>query len=90
MLLEEDLVTLEKNNYYIFQIVGCSVVKRDGEKIGTVKDLWLIKDNNLLVVAKGRKEILIPFTKSICLDINPERKEIIVDLPEGLSDLNEI
>lgn len=49
-----------------------------------------IKDNDLLVVAKGKREILVPFTKSICLKVNLKRKEILVDLPEGLSELDEI
>jgi len=89
-LPEEDLHALEKDNYYFFQIIGCSVVKRDGEKVGVVKDLWCIRDNDLLVVQKGSKEILIPFTKSICLGVDLKRREILVDLPQGLSDLNEI
>ncbi|NOR22684.1 MAG: 16S rRNA processing protein RimM [Candidatus Aminicenantes bacterium] len=90
LLPEEDLRTLEKGKYYFFQIIGCSVVKKNGEKIGSVKDLLCIKDNDLLVVAKGKREILVPFTKSICLKVNLKRKEILVDLPEGLSELDEI
>lgn len=90
LLLEEDLQTLEKDNYYFFQIRDCSVVTKTGEKVGNVKDLLCIKDNDLLVVKKGRREILIPFTQSICLEVNLRRKEILVDLPEGLSELNEI
>jgi ribosomal 30S subunit maturation factor RimM len=49
-----------------------------------------IKDNDLLVVVKGKKEILVPFAKPICLKIDLKRKEILVDLPEGLLELDEI
>ena len=90
LLREEDLRNLGKDNYYFFQIIGCSVVTKDGEKIGSVKDLWSIKDNDLLVVRKGKREVLIPFSQSICLEVNLERKEILIDPPEGLFELNEI
>ncbi len=90
LLPEDELQTLEEDSYYFFQVVGCSVVTKGGEKIGIVRDLWSIPENDLLVVKKGKKEILIPFSRSICLEVNLERKEILVDLPEGLSDLNEI
>ena len=58
--------------------------------MGIVQDLLCIKENDLLVVKKGKKEILVPFTKSICLKVNLKRKEIVVDLPEGLLELDEI
>ena len=90
LLPEENLRTLEKGKYYFFQIVGCSVVSKKGIKIGSVKDLLCIEDNDLLVVARGKREILIPFTQSICVEVNLKRKEILVDPPEGLLELDEI
>ena len=44
----------------------------------------------MLVVDKGGSEILIPFSKSICLDIDLDKKEIVIDPPEGLLELDEI
>ncbi len=90
LLPEENLRTPEKGKYYFFQIVGCSVVSKKGKKIGSVKDLLCIEDNDLLVVARGKREILIPFTQSICVEVNLKRKEILVDPPEGLLELDEI
>jgi hypothetical protein len=31
---------------------------------------------------------LIPFARSICVEIDPAAKRVIVELPEGLEDLN--
>jgi ribosomal 30S subunit maturation factor RimM len=39
---------------------------------------------------KGREELYIPFIESICVDINLDKKEIVVDPPKGLLELNEI
>ena len=39
----------------------------------------------LLVVDSN---LLIPFARSICVEIDPAAKRIAVELPEGLKDLN--
>ena len=87
---EEFLSPLEKDNYYLFQLIGSSVITIKKEKVGTVKDILFVENNELLVVEKGNKEILIPFTKSICLEIDLTNKEILVNPPDGLLELNEI
>lgn len=66
------------------------MVTESGDPIGLVKDIQFIKDNDLLVVEKGERIILIPFTVSICVEVNLEKREIVTDLPDGLLDLNEI
>jgi ribosomal 30S subunit maturation factor RimM len=55
-----------------------------------VEDLLTIPGNDLLVVRGRKNQILIPFNKDICVQINLEQREIIVNPPVGLLDLNEI
>jgi len=90
LLPDEGFQDLEEDNYYVFQIIGCSVVTKSGEEVGTVTDLWLIPENDLLVVTTGKTEILIPFSHSVCSEIDLKLKKIRIDPPEGLLDLNEI
>lgn len=90
MLPEEDLSRLGKDQYYLFQIAGSSVVTESGDKIGVVRDVLFIKDNDCLVVRRGNEEILVPFTDAICVTVNLEAREIVIRPPEGLLDLNEI
>jgi 16S rRNA processing protein RimM len=86
---EKDLKPLEKDEFYFFQLKDCSVRDKENKFLGKVVDLLSAGENELLVV-KGKKEILIPFVKSICLQVDIEKKEIIVDLPSGLLNLDEI
>jgi len=65
-------------------------VTKDGEGLGTVKSLLAAGEGTVLVVERGGREVLIPFTRSLCLDVDTSRREIRVDLPDGLLDLNEI
>lgn len=89
-LPEEELQPLEEDRYYAFQLEGCAVITEEGKTVGTVKDLLLVQDNDLLVVEEMGREILIPFVSSICTDVDLKEKKIVVNLPEGLFDLNEI
>ena len=90
MLPEEELSSLEEDKYYLFQLVGSSVFTESNERVGIVSDVLFVKDNDLLVIEREGKEILIPFTAAICASVNLEKREIVIRPPEGLLDLNEI
>ena len=90
MIPEEDLEPPGRGNYYLFQLNGCSVVLKSGEEIGLVEDILFISENDLLIVGKGKRKIYVPFSESICVEVNLEKREIVIDPPDGLLDLNEI
>ncbi|MFQ6081759.1 MAG: ribosome maturation factor RimM [Candidatus Aminicenantia bacterium] len=87
---EEHFHPLEKNTYYIFQLISCSVWDKKDSYVGKVKDVLSIGENELLVIEGEKEEILIPFVKSICLEVILKEKKIIIDPPDGLLNLNEI
>jgi 16S rRNA processing protein RimM len=87
---EENLHPLDKGKYYLFQLRGCSVVTKVGDSVGPVKDVLFIEGNDLLVVERGGRDVFIPFTESICIEIDLKGKRIVIDPPDGLLDLNEI
>ncbi len=87
---EDILTSLEGGQFYIYQLKGCSVLDMAGRKIGTVVDVDPVPGNDLLVVEKEGREILIPFHQSICKEVHIAGKEIRIDPPEGLLDLDEI
>jgi 16S rRNA processing protein RimM len=77
---------LEPGEYFESDLVGCEVVdRRSGESLGRVTRWDDGGSSGLLVV---EEDLLIPFARSICVEIDPVAKRIAVDLPEGLKDLN--
>ncbi len=66
------------------------MVTKEGTEVGSVKDIHFIEGNDLLVVGKGDREMFIPFTESICVEVNLEERKITIDPPDGLLDLDEI
>lgn len=63
-----------------------------GLAVGTVRDVADIGESTLLIIDRepGPKEVLVPVSPEICVEIDPERKRIVIDPPDGLLDLNEI
>lgn len=84
----DEIGTLPPDQYFIHDLVGMAVRLRDGREVGTVTNVIRTGGVDLLEVGEYGK-ILIPFVESICVDVNPQLRQITVDPPEGLLQLNE-
>jgi 16S rRNA processing protein RimM len=81
----EDRAALEEGEYFQSDLIGCNVVERStGQALGRVVD-WADAGSGLLVLESGT---LIPFARSICVEIDPAGKKVTVELPAGLKELN--
>ncbi|MGH0032089.1 MAG: ribosome maturation factor RimM [Myxococcota bacterium] len=80
-----DLPSLLDGEFYAFELVGCDVQQRDGERIGTVREIWETGASDLLVVrdADGRDQLL-PAVEPLLVEVDRQAKRIVVDLPPGL------
>ena len=87
---EEELHPLDEGEFYLHEIEGFSVVTLDGREVGRVKDVIGIRGNDLLVVAAGDREILIPLVGTICREFDLRNRRLVIDPPLGLLDINEI
>lgn len=79
-----------EGEYSHADLTGCRVVAAEtGETLGEVRALEDYGGPSLLKVeAADGREILIPFTRSICREIDVAAKVIRVELPEGLTELS--
>jgi len=87
---ESDFRALGGDRYYDFEILGSRVRTTDGAEVGTVAAVLAAGGPVLLVVRRGDKDIYVPFNETICVKIDPQAREVVIDPPEGLLDLNEI
>ena len=77
---------LEPGEFFESDLVGCTIVDRPtGETLGLVSGWQDAGGSGLLVVDD---DWLIPFARSICVEIDPAARQIKVELPAGLKDLN--
>jgi 16S rRNA processing protein RimM len=82
------LTALPPGTFYRHDLMDCRVETRTGEVVGTVKDVEGSLEGSRLVVATARGEVLIPLVAEICTAVDPSAKRIVVDLPDGLLDIN--
>ena len=85
---ESERPSLPEGEYYLSDLVGCAVAGPDGREIGEVAAWHDYGAAPLLEVRRGGAEILVPFTRGICREVDLEHRRIVVELPEGLEDLN--
>lgn len=83
---EEEAAPLPEGSYYWFEIIGMEVVTEEGEKLGTITDIFETGSNDVYVVKRGKKEISIPATKEIIRQVDRRAKRITIHIMEGLLD----
>jgi 16S rRNA processing protein RimM len=82
---EAERVPLSDGEYYIRDIVGCSVVSEDGEQLGSIVDVLTPGANDVWVVTRpGGKQLLLPVIDEVVLDVDVAAKSVKVHLMEGL------
>jgi 16S rRNA processing protein RimM len=87
----QERVALADGQYYVWELVGCRVIVETGgmsKPLGTVTEVERTAGADLLHVADGSRDILIPFAQSICKLIDPASGVIVIEPPEDLLDLN--
>jgi len=82
----EKITDLDENNYPLLQIIGFTVETLSERKIGVVKDILIHSAQNIIVVKKGNKEILIPFVKEFVRQIDIDGRKVLISPIEGLLD----
>ncbi|HTX35982.1 MAG TPA: ribosome maturation factor RimM [Bryobacteraceae bacterium] len=79
-------VALDEGEYFQSDLVGCEIVEcSSGRSLGHVTGWQEGGGSGLLVIDS---HWLIPFARSICVEIDPAARRIAVELPAGLKDVN--
>jgi len=88
---EEEARALEEDEYFLHDLVGLTLVDAQGRERGVVTDVYEGGGAMLLSVkrADGR-EFELPFAAQLCTEIDLNRKRMVVELPEGLDDLDAV
>lgn len=85
----EDRPPPPNGEYYFEDLLGCRVSKRgSGVEVGVVSN-WMDCGGPVLLEVErpGREPLLVPLVKAICLEVDTAARRIVVELPEGLEEL---
>ena len=81
---QSELPELDEDTYYWFDLIGIDVYTRAEKFLGRIESIIETGSNDVYVVKRQEKEVLIPALESVVLNIDLAHKKMIVDLPEGL------
>jgi len=84
---ESKRIKKEEDEYFYDELIGSSLISVNGEFIGRVIGV-MEAGNEILVSEINGEEVLIPFVKEYCKQVNVKDKKIIVEIPEELLTLN--
>lgn len=84
---KENRVALDEDEYFIADLIGLKVVSDEEEDLGELTDVLETGANDVYVVTKDKKDLLIPAIKDCILDVDFENNTMKVHLLEGLKDL---
>ncbi len=80
----KDAVKLKKDEYFIADLIGLHVSTEDGMDLGTLTDVLQTGANDVYVVEKEKKEVLIPAIHDCIKEVDVETGNMIVHLLDGL------
>ena len=80
----DEVVPLEVDSFYIFDLEGMDVFTQNREKIGKVVSVEQYPANDVLVVESEIDRIMIPAIKEFIISVDVHCKRLTVDIPEGL------
>ncbi len=83
----ENAVRLEKESYYYCDIVGCSVITKEGNLFGTVFDIQNAGSSDVYFVRPRNSksgELLIPAISDVVKEIDIVNKVIVIEMVDGL------
>jgi 16S rRNA processing protein RimM len=83
-------VQLPDHQYFIADLVGCRVYDDTIGLLGVVSDVLHQSGADVFIIAReNKKDLLVPFLKSIVSRVEIEKREIFVCLPDGLFEIYE-
>jgi 16S rRNA processing protein RimM len=86
-LPSSQLTELEDDKFYFHDIVGYTVIDKIAGELGAIAQVLEAPEQELLQVFYGQKEILIPLVDEFITRVDKRKKQLFMDLPEGLIDL---
>jgi len=86
-LLADQVAELQEGEYFWHDLVGMEVFDLEGVFLGKVSGVYELAPVDLLEVSGPESSFMIPCSSEIVVNVNLERKKIVLDPPDGLLDL---
>lgn len=76
------------DGYPLDYFVGYSLAETSGHVLGTIVDVDEQTENAIFIVDHHGREIMVPANDDLIVEFDTNKKLMVMDLPQGLIDLN--
>ena len=80
----KNLPNKEEDEYYWFELIGMRVSTVDGRDLGEITQITATGANDVIHVQGTYGEVLLPMIEDVVLEVDIEKKKMVVDPLEGL------
>lgn len=85
-----DLPPLEEGEYYWHDLIGMRVRTEEGEDLGRIQGIFNTGSNDVYVVRKGGREILLPALRDVILEVDVPGRGMTVRLLEEIHEPHDV
>lgn len=84
----QESIDADADGYPLDFFIGFELRDNDGSRVGEITDVDEQTENAIFVVDRDGSEIMVPATDDLIVEFDVDNKLMVMDLPEGLLDLN--
>ncbi|HUO04379.1 MAG TPA: ribosome maturation factor RimM [Candidatus Binataceae bacterium] len=82
----DDLPARRPGEFYYYEAIGCEVLLANGDRIGTIEDIFSNGAHEVLVVRSNGREVLVPVIEDIVKAMDFDARRVTITPVPGLLD----
>jgi len=87
VFIDEKELLRDNEQYYISDLLECQALDEQGNLLGRITDVWIMPANDVWVLTTKDGDIPLPVIDDVILSTDIEKKQIVIRLIDGLTDL---
>jgi 16S rRNA processing protein RimM len=88
LFIDSELLSSDEAIFSYDQLKGFAIIDQNNTLIGEIVEIDDFKGNIVFTVGHKKSEILISFNEDLLIEFKPESKQIFMQCPDGLIELN--
>ena len=79
----------DADGYPLDYFIGYQLRDNDGTPVGIITDVDEQTENAIFIITRGDTEFMVPANDDLIVEFDTDKREMVMDLPQGLIDLND-
>ena len=84
----QESIDADADGYPLDFFIGFELRDSDGSRVGEITDVDEQTENAIFIIDREGTDLMVPATDDLIVEFDVDNKVMVMDLPEGLLDLN--